>query len=73
MAKRRVRALQVSVICGLMALQFPAFSNEENTQQSVSEVQTVAPVTPTESLVKITQSLPTDVKPIFYAISKTIC
>ncbi|MEX6232471.1 L,D-transpeptidase [Providencia hangzhouensis] len=65
MAKRRVRALQVSVICGLMALQFPAFSNEENTQQSVSEVQAVAPVTPTESLVKITQSLPTDVKPIF--------
>ncbi|WP_438871670.1 L,D-transpeptidase [Providencia hangzhouensis] len=48
-----------------MALQFPAFSNEENTQQSVSEVQAVAPVTPTESLVKITQSLPTDVKPIF--------
>ncbi|MEY0726439.1 L,D-transpeptidase [Providencia rettgeri] len=65
MAKRRVRALQVSVICGLMALQFPAFSNEENTQQSVSEVQAVAPVTPIESLVKITQSLPTDVKPIF--------
>ncbi|WP_272678231.1 L,D-transpeptidase [Providencia sp. PROV019] len=65
MAKRRVRALQVSVICGLMALQFPAFSNEENTQQSVSEVQTIASVTPTESLVKITQSLPADVKPIF--------
>ncbi|WP_272679367.1 L,D-transpeptidase [Providencia sp. PROV032] len=65
MAKRRVRALQVSVICGLMALQFPAFSNEENTQQSVSEVQTIASVTPAESLVKITQSLPADVKPIF--------
>ncbi|ENZ0171669.1 L,D-transpeptidase [Providencia rettgeri] len=65
MAKRRVRALQVSVICGLMALQFPGFSNEENTQQSVSEVQTIASVTPAESLVKITQSLPADVKPIF--------
>ncbi|MBQ0535471.1 L,D-transpeptidase [Providencia huaxiensis] len=65
MAKRRVRALQVSVICGLMALQFPAFSNEENTQQSVYEVQTIASVTPAESLVKITQSLPADVKPIF--------
>ncbi|WP_426099291.1 L,D-transpeptidase [Providencia sp. PROV200] len=65
MAKRRVRALQVSVICGLMALQFPAFSNEENRQQSVSEVQTIASVTPAESLVKITQSLPADVKPIF--------
>ncbi|EPG7576042.1 L,D-transpeptidase [Providencia rettgeri] len=65
MAKRRVRALQVSVICGLMALQFPAFSNEENTQQSVSEVQTIASVTPAESLVKITQSLPADMKPIF--------
>lgn len=65
MAKRRVQALQVSVICGLMALQFPAFSNEENTQQSVSEVQTIASVTPTDSLAKITQSLPADVKPIF--------
>lgn len=65
MAKRRVKALQVSVICGLMALQFPAFSNEENTQQSVSEVQTIASVTPTDSLAKITQSLPADVKPIF--------
>lgn len=65
MAKRRVKALQVSVICGLMALQFPAFSNEENTQQSVSEVQIIASVTPTDSLAKITQSLPADVKPIF--------
>ncbi|HGN1705516.1 TPA: L,D-transpeptidase [Providencia rettgeri] len=65
MAKRRVRALQVSVICGLMALHIPAFSNDESTQQSVAQVQTITTMTPTESLAKITGSLPTDVKPIF--------
>jgi len=73
MAKRRVKALQVSVICGLMAFQFPAFSNDENTQQSVTETQQPQvvevkesiTVTPTQSMAKITASLPADVKPVF--------
>ncbi len=73
MAKRRVKALQVSVICGLMALQFPAFSAQETMQQNTTELQqpaivelnAVATITPVESLAKITASLPVDVKPIF--------
>ncbi|ENG4186579.1 L,D-transpeptidase [Providencia rettgeri] len=65
MAKRSVKALQVSVICGLMALHIPAFSNEENMQQSVEEVQATVAVTPAESLAKITVSLPSGVKPVF--------
>ncbi|MGO2304021.1 MAG: L,D-transpeptidase [Providencia sp.] len=73
MAKRRVKALQVSIICGLMTLQFPAFSEQENMQLNttgmqqpqVVELNQVVTVTPAESLVKITSSLPADVKPIF--------
>lgn len=75
MAKRRVKALQVSVICGLMTFQFPAFSSDENTQQSVTEasqpqvveVKEILTVTPTESMAKIVASLPADVKPVFAA------
>ncbi|GAB1438238.1 L,D-transpeptidase [Providencia sp.] len=48
-----------------MALHIPAFSNDENTQQSVEQVQTITAMTPTESSAKITGSLPADVKPIF--------
>ena len=73
MAKRRVKALQVSVICGLIALQFPAFSEQENTQLNTVEIQQpqvtelnqLVTITPAESLIKITSSLPADVKPIF--------
>lgn len=73
MAKRRVKALQVSVICGLMALQFPAFSEQENAQQSNIEIQQpqaviadeVKTVMPKDSLAKITESLPADTKLVF--------
>ncbi|EKT58440.1 L,D-transpeptidase [Providencia sneebia] len=73
MAKKRVRTLQLSVICGLMSLQFSVFSAQENIQtvtpethlQPLSESTSVITVTPVESLAQITAALPADYKPVF--------
>lgn len=73
MAKRRVKALQISVLCGLMAMQFPAFSAAENTQQNSMEIQQpqsviaeeVSKVTAKESLEKLNASLPVETKLVF--------
>lgn len=78
MAKRRVKALQLSVICGLLSIQFPVFSAQDvsaqnNGQVSSEEVApqqivTAAPVeviSPAESLSQITAALPAGAKPIF--------
>lgn len=75
MAKKRVKALQVSVILGLFSLQFPAFSVQDNGQlvveggqlQQVTEPTVVAVMTPAESLAQITASLPGNVKAVFPA------
>ncbi|MTC49538.1 L,D-transpeptidase [Providencia alcalifaciens] len=73
MAKRRVKALQISVLCGLMAMQFPAFSAAENTQQNNIETQQpqsviteeVNKITPKESLATLNASLPSETKLVF--------
>lgn len=75
MAKKRVKALQASVILGLFSLQFPAFSVQDNGQlvveggqlQQVTEHTVVAVMTPAESLAQITASLPGNVKAVFPA------
>ncbi|MCW2258388.1 murein L,D-transpeptidase YcbB/YkuD [Providencia alcalifaciens] len=75
MAKKRVKALQASVILGLFSLQFPAFSVQDNGQlvvegvqlQQATEPTTVTVMTPAESLAQITASLPGNVKAVFPA------
>ncbi|SST02494.1 murein L,D-transpeptidase [Acinetobacter baumannii] len=73
MAKKRVKALQLSVICGLLSIQLPVFSAQDNglilteeepLQQEVVATP-VATITPTESLAQITGALPADIKPVF--------
>lgn len=78
MAKRRVKALQLSVICGLLSIQFPVFSAQDisaqNNEQTLTEAvvpqqavtaMPIVVVSPTESLAQITAALPTGVKPVF--------
>ena len=76
MAKKKVKVLQASVICGLIALQFPALSSAQESMQpsgvevpqsQVVDINEVAVLTPAESLAKITATLPADMKPVFPA------
>ncbi|MEX9753647.1 L,D-transpeptidase [Providencia vermicola] len=73
MAKKRVKVLQLSIICGLLSIQLPVLSAQDNgqvlaeetaPQQAVIATPTVV-MTPAESLAQITSSLPADVKPVF--------
>lgn len=73
MAKKRVKVLQLSIICGLLSIQLPVLSAQDNgqvlaeetaPQQAVIAIPTVV-MTPAESLAQITSSLPADVKPVF--------
>ncbi|SUC46164.1 murein L,D-transpeptidase [Providencia stuartii] len=73
MAKKRVKALQLSVICGLLSIQLPVFSAQDNglilTEEAPLQQEVVAApvatITPTESLAQITGALPADIKPVF--------
>ncbi|AIN64798.1 L,D-transpeptidase [Providencia stuartii] len=73
MAKKRVKALQLSVICGLLSIQLPVFSAQDNglilTEEAPLQQEVVATpvatITPTESLAQITGALPADIKPVF--------
>lgn len=74
MAKKRVKVLQLSIICGLLSIQLPVLSAQDNgqvlaeetaPQQAVIATPTVV-MTPAESLAQITSSLPADVKPVFH-------
>ncbi|MBG5920997.1 L,D-transpeptidase [Providencia stuartii] len=73
MAKKRVKVLQLSIICGLLSIQLPVLSAQDNgqvlaeetaPQQAIIATPTVV-MTPAESLAQITSSLPADVKPVF--------
>ncbi|MEQ5044208.1 L,D-transpeptidase [Providencia manganoxydans] len=74
MANKRAKALRISVICGLLSMQFPVLSAQEvgighvQTEDVVQQNVIATPemtISPSESLAQITAALPVGVKPVF--------
>lgn len=74
MANKRAKALRISVICGLLSMQFPVLSAQEvgigqvQTEEVVQQNVIATPemtISLSESLAQITAALPVGVKPVF--------